>query len=868
MNKPESQLFRARSSPTIVTIPTRQDPKSRQRVIRWKDILLYFVDAQCVKHGGDVVLFLTDDDLEDLVPLRIAHHPGVVLEVVTLEDIQGESTPVAASSLTLALESGSTASNSMASNQVALRIADTDTNQALVVSSHGNSSGALVQELPTLGTDHFQPWTRSGMDQQEQIRQLQQRIEEVHATIQQTQEQTRLSQQQIQDQVDNALEDLKQTDQRRMQQHNEDVAQVTQQLGEQRQRLDSALQEIQQTSRQTQEQTKLSQQQIQVPIDKILQDLQQADQRTLHSEQQMAQQLDQQRQQFDVVLQEMQDLKLQVQRTQQQNEQSQQQIHDRDETTRHHEHSTPEKRRQEITQAFDHLMLTQRVQATLAISYNDLSIPRLFIILPKRTANVDEQAGPSSMQFRLYYLCECGTRTMTERCNDMHKVHLANHPGYDLVNHNDFFDKYGSYLRMMMHMVKYGIRTSGLLVPPLLGLGHTSNTDMDQHHLSFVQQNISRLVDDTITYIEESTGTLDKDNDTATRHSLSASDLEKITSYLDVKDSVSFTGDLRRMTTPDRRIWICNDHWNVEVILRELKSIIDVSGGAFVDDVQVEVKMESKPLATQLKENLIQLSISQEPEEGFINCFNGIESLWIDFGRLSMTVHSISQGEVKNVAIKIKRLSDLTLNDLDFIQQCHPVLLEITHTPQREDEERLLKTLQHNITITRLHIGTYASRTLAVINLVVWTREMLLQSGHQPALRTLQVLNDGLTPYNVNSDTFQITATVSFADGSTTFDMESHVRLGDNGDEFIRQYGWSIKTFIASSSYSDRHAELLDAITLERGSKIATFGIHHDLLTSRGLDTIDRVIARAPGPTAIRLFLEWHCFFYGDTSID
>ncbi|KAI8350779.1 hypothetical protein B0O80DRAFT_126524 [Mortierella sp. GBAus27b] len=553
MNGPYSQSFRARSSSMIVTIPTRQDPRSRQRVIRWKDIQLCFVDAQYVKHGEGIVLFLTDDDLEDLVPLRIAHHPSVVLEVFTLSDIQSESNPVAPSSSALVLGSAST--NSMASNLVALRIADTDTNQTLVVHSHGSSSGALIQELPTLDEDQFQSWTRSGMDQQEQIRQLQQRIEEVHVTIQHTQEQTRLSQQQLQ-------------------QHSEDVAQVAQQLDEQRQRLDSTLQEIQQTSRQTQEQSELCQQQIQVQVDKILQDLQQVDQRTLHSEQQMTQQLDQQRQQLDAVLQEMQDLKLQVQLTQQQNEQSQQQIHDRDETTRHHEHSTPEKRRQESTQAFDLLMLTQRVQATLATSHKDLSIPRLFIVLPKRTANVDEQEGPSSMQFRLYYLCECGTHSMTENDSNIHEVHLANHPGYDVVNSNDFFDKYGSYLRAMLHMVKYGIRTSGLLVPPLLGLCHMSSTNMGQHHLSFVKRNIGRLIDDMISYIDETINIPNGNNDTATHQSLSASELEQITLYLYIRDGSSITGDLcRLLTSKERCTWICNDHWSIEAGLRQLKGM-------------------------------------------------------------------------------------------------------------------------------------------------------------------------------------------------------------------------------------------------------------------------------------------------------
>jgi hypothetical protein len=59
------QRFRAKYSSEIISIPTRHDPKTRQRVVRWKDILLCFENAKYVMDGGNTVLFLTDDDLEE-----------------------------------------------------------------------------------------------------------------------------------------------------------------------------------------------------------------------------------------------------------------------------------------------------------------------------------------------------------------------------------------------------------------------------------------------------------------------------------------------------------------------------------------------------------------------------------------------------------------------------------------------------------------------------------------------------------------------------------------------------------------------------------------------------------------------------------
>ncbi|KAK3829322.1 MAG: hypothetical protein J3Q66DRAFT_410832 [Benniella sp.] len=90
---PQSQTFRVRSSPGSsplcnITIPTRHDHTTRQQVVRWKDVLQYFENATGVMNGEDAVLFLTGDDLEDLTPLRIPHHPGVVLDVIV-----GNSSP-------------------------------------------------------------------------------------------------------------------------------------------------------------------------------------------------------------------------------------------------------------------------------------------------------------------------------------------------------------------------------------------------------------------------------------------------------------------------------------------------------------------------------------------------------------------------------------------------------------------------------------------------------------------------------------------------------------------------------------------------------------------------------------------------------
>lgn len=60
-----AQAFRSQSSSKVIAIPTRQDIKSGKHVVRWKDILQCYKDAQYIMNGEFAVLFLTDDDLEE-----------------------------------------------------------------------------------------------------------------------------------------------------------------------------------------------------------------------------------------------------------------------------------------------------------------------------------------------------------------------------------------------------------------------------------------------------------------------------------------------------------------------------------------------------------------------------------------------------------------------------------------------------------------------------------------------------------------------------------------------------------------------------------------------------------------------------------
>ncbi|KAF9350202.1 hypothetical protein BGX34_001356, partial [Mortierella sp. NVP85] len=155
--------------------------------------------------------------------------------------------------------------------------------------------------------------------------------------------------------------------------------------------------------------------------------------------------------------------------------------------------------------ALDRLAIIQSsVQALITQTYelHEYPIPRLFIVLPKTLGLSGKIKSIFSDQFRLYFLCECGTHTMSEDSKTPHHIHLAKHDGYDLEKPSAFFERFGSYVLTVMNMIKYGITAAGLVVPSLASSGIVNGIDTAQKHMDFIKKNIAPLVDDTIKFLD------------------------------------------------------------------------------------------------------------------------------------------------------------------------------------------------------------------------------------------------------------------------------------------------------------------------------------------------------------------------------
>ncbi|KAF9957186.1 hypothetical protein BGZ65_002217 [Modicella reniformis] len=270
-------------------------------------------------------------------------------------------------------------------------------------------------------------------------------------------------------------------------------------------------------------------------------------------------------------------------------------------------------------QTFEQLAILQgRVHVLLTHTYDKCPIPKLFIILPK-------EEGALSGLYRLYFLCECGTHTMAEHNKTPPPIHLAKHEGYDLDKPTEFFERYRSYIMTMMYMVKFGITTDSLIVPPLSSLGILEGLDNTQEHVKYLRSNITPLVDNIIrslqgykndaeTTLELPTGNTDFGN----LESLGEADLRQLESYLKVvKDQGSVLGNLYRIVTPEGNTkWVCFDHYCAnyrESVIQQLRDIVKVNYGRFIEETgRIEIKIGSSILAKQFYNVMVKASWIQE----------------------------------------------------------------------------------------------------------------------------------------------------------------------------------------------------------------------------------------------------------------
>ncbi|KAF9353191.1 hypothetical protein BGX34_011742 [Mortierella sp. NVP85] len=272
--------------------------------------------------------------------------------------------------------------------------------------------------------------------------------------------------------------------------------------------------------------------------------------------------------------------------------------------------------------------IQSHVRALLTQTYelHEYPVPRLFIVLPKSARLRDRFTNLFVEQFRLYFLCECGTHTVPDGSKAQHEVHLAKHDGYDLERPNEFFEKFGSYILAMMYMIKCGITAGSIVVPPLANFKILERIEDGQKHMEYLKKNIAPLVDDTISFLKDFKRSGVTGEELSSDHAefekleaLEGPDLRHLESYLKVEDKGRVLGNLYRIATPEGHVkWVCLDHYHAnyrESEMMQLRKAVESHGGVFNEDTGIiDIKISTRPLARDFYEAMAKARRTYELE--------------------------------------------------------------------------------------------------------------------------------------------------------------------------------------------------------------------------------------------------------------
>ncbi|KAF9350903.1 hypothetical protein BGX34_000918 [Mortierella sp. NVP85] len=580
----DAQAFRYRHSQEVIAIPTRLDNKSGQRIVLLRDVQHTFEDAKAVLNGGKAVLFLTDDNFEYLTPLRIAHYPGVVLEVVgstaskstvevageeaTVSTEAGKSLHMELSTLSLPETTGGSHDLSQApctapSTDIELALYSEDqsddsnvgsttendnplqvsSNSAVIIETHEGSKDVI--QTPCEGTDidtkSLPQQEESSINDNSDTRPLEDMIVVQSGSL------TIYTHPSIQ-----AYHQLRNSYLRAINEGQSTQAMAIEcAMRELFEKLEFEMDKIRYVHQQM-----VRTQDIQVGVVDAPQEAAKNEEQLDHTPQETVEHC----QKYPIHGQQHVEEELQAEEPRPSIEQVTEEEQEQHKSL-YSQESTPRDRMPDIQDRII-AMLTQNYEL------HEYPYPRLFIVLPKELLGSNKLHKPVAGQFRLYFLCECGTHTTSEGCTTLHQVHLAKHQGYNITKPVEFFEKYGRYVLMQMYMVKYGVSTSGVFVPPLACLEIVEGLDTTKENLDYIHKNIETLVDDSIEFLLDLTRG-HRGNTVTNKDPMRLDKIEVMEEgerrplkwYLK-RDADRGFGNLYRMVTPRGHVkWVCKDHY-------------------------------------------------------------------------------------------------------------------------------------------------------------------------------------------------------------------------------------------------------------------------------------------------------------------
>ncbi|KAF9931652.1 hypothetical protein BGZ65_004788 [Modicella reniformis] len=884
-----SQAFRVRSPPgstssETISIPTHQDSRTGRQVVRWKDILQYFESAKGVMNGEDAILFLTDEDLEDLVPLRIAHHPGVILDVVIGNSEQGESgrdvlnmtTAGAAIDVDKACiqfpEGCTTTDISLLTRDVAML--DTSGDQSIVMYSRDMSKEARLSLLSynQLYSSCFQA-IMSG--QATQAADIKQSMDQHFDRLQVEMDKNKALQEQLV-QMQQQME-IKQQQMQLLQEHTRgQLLEKQQQMQELQQKMNEKQDHILQMQQRTLDRLAVIQTRIQAlaiqtyelheyPIPRLFIVLP----KTMRLRDKLAKPF---AEQFRLYF-----LCECGAHTMSEDSKILHEIH----LAKHEGYDLDKPT--EFFEKYGSYVLTLMYMIKYGIVAAGLIVPPLAntkildgLDMAKESLKcLEKDIGPL-VDDTIRFLQDIKTNTTID--SELATEHTESDK-LEVLEGADL-RQLESYLK-----VKDEGRVLGNLYRIVTPEGHVKWVCFDHYRSNYRKSAIQQLRDVVEAnhgkFIEETgrieikivSSTLAKQFYDAMVKARGIQELEVTLGWDAIMDDLrAFADSITKANVI--RLTMDGSYFKgpaLDVVNRNRRfdPLLQVASNGRIQSFRLRSfdkffsRVNDDSLATAPKLRVLSI----EPEipftektaksyfSGFLercpslktlelklhhqysiskatafilNKLHQLESLVIDCGRLSVTA-SVLKGKVEDMTMTIVRLCDLNSDDLKLVEQ-GPTQLAIEYTPQTVDEDRLVMILHQNSGLSRLQIGCLEERSLTIINLVISTRATILKEQGFSCLRTFELMDEKLTPFRTGpfNDKTHIQSRLSFTKDSADFDMRTWIRLQDATSitnehvvwDFIHQYGWSVVCLMAPWTFNNDLIAVLDDVTKKRGSQL------------------------------------------------
>ncbi|KAF9355254.1 hypothetical protein BGX34_010566 [Mortierella sp. NVP85] len=239
-----------------------------------------------------------------------------------------------------------------------------------------------------------------------------------------------------------------------------------------------------------------------------------------------------------------------------------------------------------------------------------------------------------------------------------------------------------------------------------------------------------------------------------------------------------------------------------------------------------------------------------------------LELLTVDYGHVSTTAN-FAQGRIQDVTMMAERLGDISEDNFKAIPRNRLTRLEIRSVPYEREDTHLIEILRQSSSLRHLQVGCKWTRSLAIVKLVVGTRETILKRGESFSLRTFELMDEGLVPFDVlaNRDFSQIQAHLSFSEDSDSFEMRTWIRLRamlyDAGPacQFSRDYGWSIVFFDGFLEKESVFTTVLNNVFKAGTTQLEHLMIHSRDSSGYGGNHLEDILRQSPNFKHLGLYV-------------